>query len=151
MLKVFIAFLLPLLVTACDAPSSYDECVLKEMKGQAKEMVVHARDLCESKFPFEKELYGYKDKIDIGWWSSPESLYVRINKNFGEYRITRYKASFSPKDCANITGYMSTEAYTITKTFEFNHRSDDASVYIGSGADQYKCMRTEEIHGVRKR
>lgn len=151
MLRIFAVILLSALVTACDVPSNYDECVLKEMKGQSKEVVVNARGLCESKFPFEKILYGYEDSIDVGWWSASESLYIQINKNYGKYRITRYKASFSVEECANITVGTSSDVYTLTKTFEFEHGADSVSVYLGSGADQYKCMRTDEIHGIRKR
>jgi hypothetical protein len=145
---VLLLCLLALLI-ACDAPQNYDECVLHEMKGQSKEMVGHARDICEAKFPFEKKLYGYEDYIDVGWWTNADSLHVQINKNYGKYRITRYKASFSKVACSQIRGYLSTYAYTITKIFEFGRGNESASVYVGGDVTAYKCMRTDDIFGIR--
>lgn len=109
MLRSFIIVSLLAFTSACGV-QNYDECVLKEMKGQSREMITHARDLCEAKFPFEKEIYGYKDNIDIGWWSTSDSIHLNISNNYGNYRITRYKASFSEKKCSD------TDTYTLTKT-----------------------------------
>lgn len=151
MLRAFIVIFMLISVSACNAPRNYDECVLKEMKGQSKEMVIHARDLCEFKFPFEKKLYGYEDNIDFSWRSESESIHVQIKKNYGEYQITRYKASFSEKVCQKSMAYNNPEDFTLTKTFEFADGSKSASVYVGSGAKQYKCMRTNDIFGIHKR
>jgi hypothetical protein len=138
------------LLAACDAPRSYHECVLEKMKGQPREMRFHARELCESKFPFEKKLSNYEGSIDSGWSSTPGSLRIWINGNFGEHRITRYRASFSVRDCADIL-LNTPHAYTISKTFNFGPDEYSAVVYLGNDAEQHKCMRTDEIYGIRKR
>jgi hypothetical protein len=123
-------------------PDNYEDCVLEKMKGQNKAMISTARKACEKQFPYEKELYGYHDNIEIGWFSDASRLYLRIENNYGEYTVTKYKANFSKKQCDET---KTSSDYTLTKTFVFS-TGKSASVSV-ENAGEYKCMQTETIWG----
>ncbi len=128
-------------------PNNYDDCVLEKMKGQDKSMLYTARKACEKEFPFEKELPDYKEDIEIGWYNEVSSLHLDIQKNFGEYEITRYRASFSKKSCDEVE---STSDYAISKTFDFSSGGNSSSVRL-ENASEFKCMRTDTIWGKYKK
>ena len=136
--------LLPLIVRAdFFGPDNYEECVLEKMKGQNEAMIPTARKACEKKFPYEKVLEYYKDKIEINWYSDQNSLNLSITENYGDYEITRYKAIFSEKKCKDV---KSSYDYTLEKTFKFKGRAKSASIIFENGS-KYHCMRTEKIWG----
>jgi hypothetical protein len=146
------SLLLLFVCSGCTSPANYDECVLHKMQGQADAMLGHVRELCETQFPFEKELPGYEANIDVEWWSDSDSLTVRIKKNFGNYRVTRYKASFAPGKCENVVPGLERfgiDPYHLTKTFEFSGGSSKATVSISAETNTYGCMRTDAIYGVK--
>ena len=128
-------------------PSNYEECILIKMKGQDRSMFRFAEDACEQEFPHEKELFEYLDKIDYSWQNNGNDIYLKIKKNLGKYRITKYKASFSKKSCDNI---KVTSDYSVTKTFLFNKYIKISPVSV-ENANEYKCMRTIKIWGMRKK
>ena len=128
-------------------PSNYEECILIKMKGQDRSMFRFAKDACEQEFPHEKELFEYLDKIDYSWQNNGNDIYLKIKKNLGKYRITKYKASFSKKSCDNI---KVTSDYSVTKTFLFNKYIKISPVSV-ENANEYKCMRTIKIWGMRKK
>lgn len=115
-------------------------------------MLGHVHDLCESQFPFERELSGYEGNINVEWGSDSDSLTVRVTKNFGNYRVTRYKASFAPGKCQQISPALERlglNPYSLTKTFEFSGENTKATLYIGTEANTYGCMRTDAIYGIK--
>ncbi len=127
---------------------NYEDCFLEKVKGQHKFMFDTARKACERQFPFEKELYRYKDNIEIGWWSSDEkSIYLQIKNNYGDYSITRYRANFSEKPCSET---KSSSDYTLTKMFVFNIGETVTSISVENAAQQ-KCMDTDTIWGRLKK
>lgn len=124
-------------------PDNYEECVLEKMKGQNKSMIHTARKACEKKFPYEKTLEFYGDKIEISWYSDQNSLNLSITENYGNYDITRYKSIFSEKECADI---KSSNDYTLEKLFKFKKGIKTATINL-KGANQYQCMRTVKMWG----
>lgn len=141
-------FLLVVLMGGCSQPHNYDECVMEKMKGQPQAMIDHAQNLCEAEFPYERILYGYKNNIEVEWLTLGNLIYVNIPKNHGGYNITRYKASFA-KQCEPTSGWMNRDVFTLTKTFEFKNNETTSTIDVGSAADEYRCMRTDEIHGIK--
>ncbi|WP_285390872.1 hypothetical protein [Marinobacter azerbaijanicus] len=124
-------------------PDNYEECVLEKMKGQTKEMMWTAQTACEKEFPYEKELYGYKENLEISWATGGLSIYLMIKENRGDYMVTRYKAKFAKKQCSEVS---STSDYLLTEEFRFPQGAKRA--YISTpDAEKYKCMRTEIIWG----
>lgn len=144
-----LAVLLLLIFLSCGAsadwfgPDNYEECVLDKMKGQPKEMMWTAQTACEKKFPFEKELYGYSDDLEINWVTSGSTIYLVIEENYGEYTVTRYEAKFSTKQCSELT---SAADFSLTEVFRFP-KGEHRSYVTASDSEQYKCMRTETIWG----
>lgn len=125
-------------------PDNYEECVLEKMKGQNKGMIYTARKACEKKFPYEKTLEYYKEKIEIHWYSDTSSLNITIKENYGDYKITRYKAKFSEKKCKDI---KLASDYTLEKTFKFKSSLKSSSIAL-KNASQYQCMSTEKMWGI---
>jgi hypothetical protein len=124
-------------------PDNYGECVLDKMKGQNEEMIFTANQLCEKKFPYEKALGNYTDEIEISWYTDQNSLNLSIIENYGEYEITRYKASFSEKKCEDV---KSPDDYTLEATFKFKKGTKSASISL-KNSNKYQCMRTERMWG----
>lgn len=141
---ILFALLSPTIVFAgWFGPDNYEDCVLEKMKGQDRAMIYTARKACEKQFPFEKELYGYKNNLEIGWFPDTSHLYLGIKENYGEYVVTRYKAKFSKKPCDET---KTSSDYTLTKTFVFSPGEKLASVRV-ENASEYKCMQTDTIWG----
>lgn len=125
-------------------PASYDECLLEKMKGQDSSMIWTVQQVCENKFPYEHELYGYKDKLNISWSSEPLGFVLKLT-NDGDYTVTKYKAKFSKKPCSET---KSNSDYTFQEVFHFEKGSNEAMSLL-PGAEEYKCMATLEIHGIK--
>lgn len=123
-------------------PDNYEDCLLEKMQGQNKAMLNTARKACEKQFPYEKKLDAYWDDIEIAWGAHGSTLSLAIQKNFGDYTVTRYKAEFSQKSCDEAT----ISDYTLTKTFVFLGGENTASVSVND-AEQYKCIRTDTVWG----
>lgn len=83
--------------------NNYEECVLGEMKGQQASMQSTAEKVCERKFPYEKEIYSFRDgEFDIGWRTSySNNISIEIASNEADYNITRAKMKFSTKSRIN--------------------------------------------------
>lgn len=128
-------------------PDNYEECVLEKMKGQNTLMIFAARGACEKMFPYEKKLQNYKKNIEIGWLSEWPRISLSIKKNYGNYTITRYEASFSTKSCDETENDSD---YTLTKLFVFSDNKKSASVSLGDDV-KYQCMRTNTIWGKRRK
>lgn len=136
--------LMVVLLHGC-GPVSYDECLLEKMKGQDSSMIGTVAQVCENKFPYEHELYGYKDKLDISWSSGPLGLVLKLRSDYGDYSVTKYKAKFSKKPCPEA---RSNSDYTFQEVFHFEKGSHEA-VSLLPGAEEYQCMATLEIHGIK--
>ena len=126
---------------------NYDDCMLETMKGQSEKMTSYARRSCERKYPYEKELQDYQSKLEYLWWSNSISLNLKINNNKGDYRVTKYKALFSKIKCENI---KNEQDYDLKKTF-YVKDGKEAIIYIDQISDNYKCMKTDKIFGIRER
>ena len=124
-------------------PDNYEECVLEKMKGQNVLMIVIVRAACEKMFPYEKKLQNYKKNIEIGWLSEWPRISLSIKKNYGNYTITRYEASFSTKSCDETENDSD---YTLTKSFVFSDNKKPASISLDNDV-KYQCMRTNTIWG----
>lgn len=133
-------------------PSNYDECVLDQMKDQAKNMIYHARNYCESKFPYEKKLVNYLSQIEHSWWTKGEKVFLSI-KNPGTYRITHISVNiyqtthplnpyFQSDNCEHISRSSSQR---VVFRFTPNQTTSFSSVPY---ADNYKCMDSLEIWGI---
>lgn len=131
------------------APANYNECVLQNIRGKVGSTISRARRQCESAFPFEKKLHNYDTKVEIKWWSTSASLHIAIKSNYGDYRITRFVATFSTIPCDGIleTGG---EVYTLREEFIFDLGQEESSVYVGEDAERFKCMKSAGIYGTKK-
>ncbi len=138
---LYVAFTLFLIsVLSSCGPSNYEDCVLDKMKGQNKTMISVARKVCEKRFPYEKELYFYGRNLEFNWGYYKSRMYLIIEKNYGEYTITRCRVNLSKKPCNETTD----SDYILKKTFVFSS-GNKASVSI-EDAD-YKCMSLDTIWG----
>ena len=127
----------------CGGYKSYDECVLGEMKGQQAAMQSTAEKVCERKFPYEKEIYSFKDgELDIAW---SQRLYggieVEVRSNETEYRITRAVMKFSKKPCDQSSG----NDFSNALPFSF---SGNTAVATTPESEDFQCMRRSSVYGI---
>lgn len=143
--------LIPLSLPAgTKGPVNYNECVLQKVRGQVTSTISQARRQCESVFPFEKKLHNYDSKVEIKWWSTSDTLHLAIKANYGDYRITRFTAAFTTIPCDGI-GETGESVYTLRKEFIFDRGQEEASVYVGEDAEQFECMNSAGIYGMKKK
>lgn len=134
-------------------PSNFDECMVKEMKGQPSNAYGHVYALCRNRFPTEepkKKRYGIKpDAFKYSWRQGqinatlfePSKPYVAIEftKAPAGIKFAEVVARFSVKECASSAdGDFS--HHVAFKHF-LNMR---ASTYTDAGV-VYGCMRLEDV------
>ena len=79
-------------------PKNYNECVLKEMRGQHKTALRIIKKVCEERFPYEKRIW---IEDDIEWkWKTSETLSskypeIQIKENYSNYSITKINATIN--------------------------------------------------------
>ena len=123
--------------------SSYEECLLGEMKGQDASMQDIAEKLCESKHPYERKLYSWHGEWDIGWSKTGHSsITIRVSENNSKYRITRAKMKFSTIDCS------SAKSKDFKDELLFTFSSLGSATTSTSSASSFKCMSREAMFGI---
>ncbi len=126
--------------------TNYEECVLGEMKGQQASMQNTAEKVCERKFPYEKEIYSFRDgKFDIVWSeSSLNSISIEIKNNETGYRLTKARMTFSTKTC-DQSQYKD---FNTDILFEF--KSGRTATAYSSMSGEFRCMRKDSVFGIIK-
>jgi len=142
-IRVFNLLMIVLVINGCGY-QNYDECVLSEMKGQQTSMQSTAEKVCERKFPYEKEIYSFRDgKFDLGWSKTLfNSIGIEVKENETDYKITKAKMKFSKKTCDE----SKMQDFNNILVFEFG--SNRKSEAYTKKAIQFKCMRTDSVYGV---
>ncbi|WP_193075570.1 hypothetical protein [Pseudomonas sp. FME51] len=142
-IKILNILIIFLIISGCGY-QSFDECVLSEMKGQQVSMKSTAEKVCERKFPYEKEIYSFRDGGFNLVWSKTlfNSIVIEAKENETDYRITKAKMRFSEKSCDESR----VQDYNNILVFEFG--SNGRSEAYTAKARQFKCMRTDSVYGV---
>lgn len=133
---------------SAEGSTEYHQCVLKQMKGQVKYVIHHARSICESRFPYEKKLSPSHGDIKTRWWKDDGKFFVQITQNLTDYKITKIKVNFH-KSCSS--SYEEEIMTQVGFTFYFDGltASRDTGKY-----QSYSCMSSippKEYHGIKKR
>jgi hypothetical protein len=140
--RVFILFALTLL-SGCGY-TSYEECLLDEMKGQIQSMQSTAEQVCENKFPYEKQIYSFRDgKWDISWSNMAlDSIKIKIISNETRYRITRAEIKFSEIECSKA------KPIDFSNAVAFKFETNGTAKAYSTEAVKFKCMREDSVFGI---
>ena len=146
-MRMFLSAALLLFATNSQAgifgPDNYEECVLDKMKGQAKSLIFIARKACEKKFPYEKNLGSYFNEYEFSWVPhNDNAIYFSIDKNYGEYRVTRARVIFSSNLCEDNTSLPDDHM----KIVELSEKQD--AIISDNSAKHYKCARVDNLWGI---
>lgn len=121
----------------------YDSCVIGEMRGQDRAVFSTVKRVCESQFPFEKNLRSYND-IRISWnHDSNNHNLINFYAYVGTvpYTITRAKVSLYTESC-DLLSYAK-DSKTIWVSFSKNK----SNVKV-ENARNYHCMKTLDTYGI---
>jgi hypothetical protein len=121
--------------------SSYEECMVREMRGQVSGMISVVKKLCERRF--KKEVSIGSSDVKYEWRGTVGMAHIRII-NSGEYNLTRMKATFSSKPCSEAKNNSDFDL-----SGEGQIAGDDAAVLVGVGTEPH-CMRAVEFYGTYK-
>lgn len=123
----------------------YDACIIGEMRGQDRAVFSTVKRVCESQFPFEKNLRSHRD-IRISWnHNSTDHNLIDFNANVGSlpYSITRAKVSLHTEGC-DLLNYAKD-----SKTIWVSFNKNKSNIRIDN-ARHYHCMTTLDTYGIHQ-
>lgn len=122
------------------APKDFDECVVREMKGQLESLLPIVVKTCSRRFSRIVEIPTWKVKTT---WSIDEKgmAEIYIDDPEGEYKVVSGRFRFSPKDCVAATSNSD-----FSDEIEAVAAGDNllGGVPPSAGA---KCMKTVSLYG----
>jgi len=123
-------------------PSSYDECMIEEMKGQDITMYRHAHKHCLKEF---EEKISYKQgELEYKWRRGKyDLLYFTITKNLTGHHITKVLIETSDKDCS----ISKDSDYTTSSVLNI---SGDSGLYGGLKSKSFNCSKLIEAYGYKE-
>jgi hypothetical protein len=113
-------------------PKSYDECIIKQMKGQDGSVLPSVRRLCSKEFP--PELLLSSDLVKSNWCSSSRTKQtICIEGVAAGYEITKITVEFMSDHC-NFKTNKSTVKIADAKKSKFSNKID---IHLPDGV--YNC------------
>lgn len=124
--------------------STYEECMVSQMKGQAASMFSIADKLCKRKF--KQEVYVPRDNVTYNFFRDGRAARIEISKS-DEYDVTRMEVQFAGKKCSDSKPEDWGEIRNVIVSSNIGAvRLVDKE--IPDGPDT--CMSTKNIYGTYK-
>ncbi|MBO2611208.1 hypothetical protein I6M32_06440 [Shewanella algae] len=142
--------ILPSVLLLCGCgPQNYDECLLKESKGLEASLIPTVRKVCESRFPYEKQIFIDQSDYSFSWRNRGDTvngaaIEFEIIKEHPNYIITKVITSLYIEKCDNVTDFSKPDTYA---TLRFRHNPLE-TVSLPEKDGYYSCLRIEKIFGI---
>ncbi len=146
-MKTFFLAIFTIVISAC-GPVNYDECVLKEMEGRQAALIRTAENVCEARFPYEKDITEYRDIIGMEFSAQAgdkKHVCLTLSKTEPKYKATKAIVTFHSFPC-EMAGNM----YDTKQRIDFDFGKEG---YLMCAKFEFepKCMTTNALYGIMKK